>query len=90
MDFHSYEPKPGGKCPCVGHRPDWGHQFYCICCCPSWCHAYCHKGGSYEKREEWKKKQQKLETERKEREYQEWLDKVNKNGGMIRCCYDWN
>ncbi len=88
MNFHSFEPKPGGKCPCVGHLPDYD-QYFCICCCPSWCHDYCHKGGTFEQRENWKKEQKRLEAETK-REYQEWLDKVNKNGGIIRCCYDWN
>jgi len=66
MDFLTINYKPGGKCPCVGHRSD-ADRYYCICCCPSWCHQYCNKGGSYEKREQMKIQRQKLEAEEKEK-----------------------
>ena len=87
MNFCSFE--PGGKCPCYGHRKDHD-RWYCICSCPSSCHEYCHKGGTYQEREKRKKENKILEAERKERKFQEWLIEVNKNGGMIRCYDDWN
>ena len=50
MNFCLFEPEPGGKCSCYGHRKDHD-RWYCICCCPSCCHEYCHKGGTYQERE---------------------------------------
>ena len=90
MSSNTVNSDTGKKCNCVGHRPDGGFQFLCRCSCSSCCHDYCHIGGTFEQREKCREEQKRLEAERKEREFQEWLNKVNQNGGMVRCFDDWN